>query len=85
MTEVQAELICTLTDSQATLDAIDVIMRDLTETEVARMRSAVASADWHEATLCEGRMQAISDFVRDLQTVSAKLRKKQKGPLRDSL
>lgn len=81
---MQAEVICTITDSQATVEALQLIVADSIEQETARMRNCVARSDWHEAALCEGRMQAFSDFLGTLHTV-AKEHKKKKGPRRDSL
>lgn len=85
LTEIQGETLATIMESADAVRALEVVISDHLNSEFSRMRNAVASGNTHEATLCEGRMQAMSDFVGDLKKVASDYRKIKKGPLRDSL
>lgn len=85
LTEIQGETLATIMENSDAVRALEIVVGDHLKSEVSRMRNAVASGNMHEATLCEGRMQAMSDFVGDLKKVANDYRKIKKGPLRDSL
>lgn len=82
---MQGEALAHFAENPEGFRAVELVIDELLRAEGSRMRSCVATGNMHEATLCEGRMQAMSEFAGELKRAAADYRKTQKGPLRDSL